>query len=139
MEKVKKLLEHTSLKATPQRLAILKEIAKMGHVDLETMHKNLSKNFPSMSLATIYKNLHTLKDVGVIKELNIDNTKNKYEIAAQEKHHHLVCKMCGEVTDVFLDTNQISQQLRDVENFDVDYCEVYCYGVCSKCKEKSAN
>ncbi len=138
MEKVKSLLEHTSLKATPQRLAILQEIAKMGHADLDTIHKNLSKNFPSMSLATIYKNLHTLKEFGIIKELNIDNSKNKYEIAAQRKHHHLVCKVCGEVTDVFLDINAIGEQLKNIEGFDVDYCEVYCYGTCSKCKEKSA-
>ncbi len=138
MEKVKRLLEHTPLKATPQRLAILNEIASMGHADLETIHNNLSKNFPSMSLATIYKNLHTLKEFGVIKELNIDNTKNKYEIAAQPKHHHLVCKVCGEVTDVFLDISTIGPQLKDVEGFDVDYCEVYCYGTCSNCKNKSA-
>ncbi len=136
MEKIKKLLEGTPLKATPQRLAILKEIAKFGHIDLDSIYKNLSRTFPSMSLATVYKNLHTLKEHGVIKELNINEIKNKYEIAAQKKHHHLVCKVCGEVTDIFLDTTQIAEQTKSLEGFDVDYCEVFCYGVCSKCKEK---
>ncbi len=137
MEKIKELLASTPLKATPQRLAILKEIHKYGHIDLDSIYKNLSKTFPSMSLATVYKNLHTLKENGVIKELNVDSQKNKYEIAAQEKHHHLVCKMCGEITDIFLDTQQISQQLKNVDGFDVEYCEVFCYGVCKSCKEKA--
>ena len=80
--------------------------------------------------------MHTLKEYGIIKELNIDNLKNKYEIAAQKKHHHLVCKVCGDVIDVFLDTTQIAEQTQQLEGFDVDYCEVFCYGVCNKCKEK---
>ncbi len=137
MEKVKSLLENTPLKSTPQRLAILKEIEKMGHADLDTIHKNLSENFPSMSLATIYKNLHTLQEFGIIKKLSISNAKDKYEIAAQPKHHHLVCKVCGEVTDIFLDIDTIGSQLQNLKGFDVDYCEVYCYGTCSKCKEKT--
>jgi Fur family peroxide stress response transcriptional regulator len=137
MEKVKNLLSDTALKATPQRLAILKEISKAGHIDLDTIYKNLSKSFPSMSLATVYKNLHTLKENGIIKELNVDNLKNKYELSNQPKHHHLVCKVCGEITDIFLDTAQISQQTQHIEGFDVDYCEVFCYGTCPKCKEKA--
>ncbi len=138
MEAIKKLLEHTQLKVTPQRLAILKEISKYGHIDLDSIYKNLSKAFPSMSLATVYKNLHILKEEKVIKELNIDNAKNKYEIAAQPKHHHFVCKQCGQVTDIFLDMSQIEEQVRN-NGFDVDHCEVYCYGVCDKCREKKKN
>lgn len=133
MEKIKKLLEHTQLKVTPQRLAILKEISKYGHIDLDSIYKNLSKEFPSMSLATVYKNLHTLKEQKIIRELNIDNAKNKYEIAEQPKHHHFVCQQCGQVIDIFLNIGSIEKQVKD-DGFDVDHCEVYCYGLCNKCK-----
>ncbi len=139
MEKIRKLMEHAPLKATPQRLAILKEIEEAGHIDLDTIYKNISRNFPSMSLATVYKNLHLLKEHGIIKELSIEGKKSKYEIAAQPKHHHLVCKVCGEITDIFIDTDQIDAQIKQLEGFDVEHCEIYCYGICSKCKEKMEN
>ncbi len=139
MEKIRELLEHTPLKATPQRLAILKEIEQAGHIDLDTIYKNISKTFPSMSLATVYKNLHLLKEYGVIKELSIKDRKSKYEIAAQPKHHHLICKVCGEVTDIFIDTSQIDKQIKEMEGFSAEHCEVYCYGICNKCKQKMEN
>ncbi len=139
MEKIRELLENTPLKATPQRLAILKEIHQAGHIDLESIYKNISKTFPSMSLATVYKNLHLLKEYGVIKELSLKDRKNKYEIAAQPKHHHLICKVCGEVVDVFLNTESLDSQIKNLEGFSVEHCEVYCYGICEKCKQKMEN
>ncbi len=137
MEHVKGLLKDTPLKATPQRLAILNEIYTAGHIDLEGIYNNLSSSFPSMSLATVYKNIHTLKKYGVIKELTISGAKSKYEIAYQKPHHHLICKMCGEVIDIEIDTSFLKKQLKDLENFEISNCDIYCYGICSKCRNKS--
>ncbi|AEA34533.1 Fur family transcriptional regulator [Hippea maritima] len=137
MNNIKDLLNNTDLKATPQRLAILEEIHKAGHIDLETIYKNISQRFPSVSLATVYKNIHTLRDRGVIKELSIKGAKPKYEIAAQKPHHHLICKVCGDVIDIEIDTTFLKEQLKKVEDFEVSNCDIYCYGICSKCKGKS--
>ncbi len=138
MEKVKKLLENTALKATPQRLSILKEIIKSGHIDLDSIYKNLSKSFPSMSLATVYKNIHTLKKHHLIKELSIENEKSKYEIAAQKEHSHFVCTQCGSVIDVEVDKKDLLAQVENnANNFDVQSCDVYFYGVCEKCKNSA--
>ncbi len=138
MEYVKELLKDTPLKATPQRLAILKEIYEAGHIDLESIYKNLSNSFPSMSLATVYKNIHTLKKYGVIKELAISGSKSKYEIAKQKPHHHLICKVCGSVIDIEIDTSFLKKQLKDLKDFEVTNCDIYCYGICSRCKNKTS-
>lgn len=139
MEYVKELLKDTPLKATPQRLAILKEIYEAGHIDLESIYKNLSNSFPSMSLATVYKNIHTLKKYGVIKELAISGSKSKYEIAKQKPHHHLICKVCGNVIDIDIDTSFLKKQLKDLKDFEVTNCDIYCYGICSRCKNKTSS
>ena len=138
MEYVKELLKDTPLKATPQRLAILKEIYEAGHIDLESIYKNLSNSFPSMSLATVYKNIHTLKKYGVIKELAISGSKSKYEIAKQKPHHHLICKVCGNVIDIDIDTSFLKRQLKDLKDFEITNCDIYCYGICSRCKNKTS-
>ncbi len=134
---IKEMLYSRNLKATPQRLAILNEIIRAGHIDLDTIYKNISKSFPSMSLATVYKNIHTLKEHGIIKELAISGAKNKYEIAEQKPHHHLICKVCGDVIDIEVDTSFLNQQLKELKDFEVSNCDIYCYGVCSKCRNKS--
>jgi len=139
MENVKDFLKNTPLKATPQRLAILKEIQEAGHIDLDSIYKNLSESFPSMSLATVYKNIHMLKKYGVIRELTISGAKSKYEIAYQKPHHHLICKVCGSVMDVEVDTSFLKQQLKNLKGFDVSNCDIYCYGICEECKHKSHN
>ncbi len=139
MENIKEFLRNTPLKATPQRLAILKEIQEAGHIDLDSIYKNLSESFPSMSLATVYKNIHMLKQYGVIRELTISGAKSKYEIAYQKPHHHLICKVCGKVMDIEVDTNFLKQQLKNLKDFDVSNCDIYCYGVCEDCKHKSRN
>ncbi len=136
MENIKDLLKDTPLKATPQRLAILSEIMKAGHIDLDSIYKNLSGSFPSMSLATVYKNIHTLKKYGVIKELAISGSKSKYEIAMQKPHHHLICKICGNVIDIEVDTSFLKKQLKDLKDFEISQCDIYCYGICSKCMNK---
>lgn len=137
MENVKDFLKETPLKATPQRLAILKEIYEAGHIDLETIYKHLSDTFPSMSLATVYKNIHILKKYGVIKELAITGAKSKYELALQKPHQHLICKVCGSVIDIDVDTSFLKQQLKDLKGFEISNCDIYCYGICSNCKNKS--
>ncbi len=137
MEKIKEMLRATNLKATPQRLAILEEIKRAGHIDLETIYRNISEHFPSMSLATVYKNIHTLKKHGLIKELAISGAKSKYEIAFQKPHHHLICKVCGDVIDIDIDTSFLKKQLKEVKDFEISSCDIYCYGVCSKCRNKT--
>jgi Fur family peroxide stress response transcriptional regulator len=57
MNDIKELLQKSKLKATPQRVAILKSIEKLGHASIEEIYEDIKENFPSISLATIYKNI----------------------------------------------------------------------------------
>ena len=58
MKNLHSILKKTPLKSTPQRLAILNTIQKNGHICVEDMFKELKPQFPSLSLATIYKNIN---------------------------------------------------------------------------------
>ena len=131
MKNLKSLLEESNLKITPQRLAILKELDDKGHASIEEIYETIKEMFPSISLATIYKNINSLKDEGIISEICL-HQKPKYEID-KEPHAHFVCKQCGHVEDVpfseILDKN-IEQKYPNSQK------ELYIYGICDKCKEK---
>jgi len=130
MEKLTTLLQQSSLKSTPQRLAILKTIDKYGHICIEDIYNELKSTFPSMSLATIYKNINTLKDENILSEINIQNAKPKYEIK-KHSHGHFICKNCGSIYDFELQ-NSCNPHLNEISK--IEDSEVYLYGICKKCK-----
>ena len=130
MQNIQNLLEQTSLKKTPQRLTILKTIEKYGHIAIEDIYKEVKKQFPSISLATVYKNINALKEENVLKEIHPQNVKSKFEITKQP-HGHFVCKKCGEIYDFELQ-NMCNPSLDEIE--EIERSEVYLYGICKKCK-----
>ena len=123
-------LEKSPLKTTPQRLAILKEINKKGHANVDEIYKSVKKNFPSISLATIYKNIIALKEANILSEVCTPN-KNKFEIT-KKPHAHFICENCGFIEDIPLDEAIDSKIEAKYPN---SKKELYIYGVCEKCKK----
>jgi len=130
MQNIQNLLDNTPLKKTPQRLSILKTIDKYGHIAIEDIYAEVKKQFPSISLATVYKNINALKDEKILSEIHPQNVKSKFEITKQP-HGHFVCKKCGEVYDFELQ-NSCNPSLDAIEK--IETSEVYLYGICKKCK-----
>jgi len=130
MKNFANLLNKTALKSTPQRLAILKIIDEYGHISIEDIYNEIKPNFPSISLATIYKNIHTLKEENILSEIHLQNTKSKFELKKQP-HGHFICKKCGNVYDFDI-KNSCHPALEDISV--IETSEVYLYGVCKNCK-----
>ena len=130
MKNLKNLLENSSLKITPQRLAILKELQTKGHASIEEIYENIKEIFPTISLATIYKNITTMQKENIISEIALFE-KSKFEIK-KEPHAHFICKKCKLVKDIPLE-----ELIKD----DVDkkypnsQKELYIYGICKECKK----
>jgi Fe2+ or Zn2+ uptake regulation protein len=131
MKNYKSLLEESNLKTTPQRLAILKELDKKGHASIEEIYENIKEMFPSISLATIYKNINALKEENVISEICL-HQKPKFEIS-KEPHAHFICKKCGKVEDISFSEIMNEEVEKRYPN---SQKELYIYGICKDCKEK---
>ena len=131
MKNYKSLLEESNLKTTPQRLAILKELDKKGHASIEEIYENIKEMFPSISLATIYKNINALKEENVISEICL-HQKPKFEIS-KEPHAHFICKKCGKVEDISFSEIMNEEVEKRYPN---SQKELYIYGICKDCKEE---
>ena len=128
------LLKENGLKATFQRMQLLENIEKHGHMSVEAIYTEVSKTHPSLSLATVYKNIILMVENGVLVEVPIDGKKSKYELR-KEDHIHLVCIECGEVEDRphMQETDSLLQQLIEREHFTLKKQQINLYGVCQKC------
>ena len=126
------LLKDYDLKVTPQRVAIVEELYTNGHMNIDEIYKKLIQRFPSVSLATIYKNINSMVERVFLSEVKIPNEKSVYELIKTE-HAHLVCKDCGFIEDIMLDSSDMVEQVSKLTPFKVDSTNIVLSGVCIKC------
>jgi Fur family peroxide stress response transcriptional regulator len=126
------ILREHNLKATPQRLEILENIAKYGHINIDKLFEKVRETFNSISLATIYKNINAMIENTILVEVKLPNTKTVYEIVKQ-KHYHLLCNNCQSIIDVEIDTSSIIDSVSTQYNFKVDKSDVVLSGTCKNC------
>jgi Fe2+ or Zn2+ uptake regulation protein len=92
-------LKRGGLKLTPQRLAIVREIADdTSHPTAQELFDRLQRSFPTMSFATVYNTLDSLAQLGLIGSIRL-GTAVRFDPNIAD-HHHAVCDACGSVIDV---------------------------------------
>ena len=134
------LLKESGLKATFQRMNILESIESHGHMSIDSIYEEVIKTHPSLSLATIYKNIILMVENAVLTEVPIEGQKSKYELAKVD-HIHLVCTQCGEVEDRphNISADALFTSMTNEENFSLSKQQINLYGVCAQCKEAIAS
>lgn len=127
-------LRKEGLKITPQRVAILKYLdGNKAHPSVDEIHREVSRRFPSISLATVYNTLDTLERLGEVQALSIDPTRKRFDPDASA-HHHAMCDCCGAVKDIFADlTSGLTIPADLAREFVVDRASVAFRGLCRKC------
>jgi Fur family transcriptional regulator, peroxide stress response regulator len=128
------LLKEYDLKVTPQRVAIVEELYMNGHMNIDDLYKKLLSKFPSISLATIYKNVNAMIEKVFLSEVKIPNSKSVYELVKSE-HAHLVCSSCGHIEDIEVDTSSILNDISKMSKFKIDSTDVVLSGVCPNCSK----
>lgn len=129
------LLKSHQLKATPQRLAIIQLMHTAGHISIEELYQAIREEFTSISLATLYKNVNTMLDVSLIREVKIAGQKTKYEIE-KESHAHIMCKSCGELKDIPFDPTLLLQKSVDMGHYITEDVSIIISGICPECQKK---
>ncbi len=126
------LLKEYDLKVTPQRVAIVEELYINGHMNIDDLYKKLLSKFPSISLATIYKNVNAMIEKVFLNEVKIPNAKSVYELV-KEEHSHLVCSSCGKIEDIELDTSSLLKEAISSKNYTIKETSVVFTGICPNC------
>lgn len=126
------LLKSHHLKVTPQRVCIVENLYKCGHLNIDELYNILKSNFASVSLATVYKNIHAMGEKELIDEIKIPNAKSVYELKKDE-HSHLVCSKCNDIVDIELDTSSVFDEAQKQSGFILDKTTVVFNGICPKC------
>ena len=138
MEQSLTLLKTHGLKATPQRIAIYNYLRHTtAHPTVETIYASLHPANPTMSLATVYKTVESLRDAGLVQQLNVGEDCFRYD-AFTAPHPHIKCQCCKQVFDLDVDVvKDLAKQAGSHSAFLITGAQVYLYGVCPDCQKAS--
>ena len=93
------LFRKNGYKVTTQRLAIYKfMMTRKDHPTADQIYQGLKMDYPTLSFGTIYKTLHTLKELGLIQELGFESGSIRYDPDISP-HLNVVCTNCGKIYD----------------------------------------
>lgn len=127
-------------KITPQRLAIVKILAKSeGHPSVEMIHDRIRKEFPTMSLATVYRNIVLIKSFGEVLELGFPDGSNRYDGNTPTPHPHVICIKCKKIVDPDLDSlDEMKKEVASDTAFKILSHRLDFFGICSDCMVQNA-
>ena len=135
LEQIIEALRDKGHRLTPQRLAMLRIIAKSaGHPIAEQIYGQITGDFPTTSLATVYKTLSLLKDIGEVLELNFASVGSRYDGNRPYPHPHVICTRCGQILDAEMaGMTEVSQEMARQTGFKITHHQLNFFGLCPQC------
>ena len=126
--------EH-GLAATHQRQVLYEVMQTMpGHPSPDEVYARIKEKIPSISLATVYKNIHLFVESGVLKEVSLHHGSLRVEMN-DKAHHHMVCSKCKAITDIGeKELGLVSKKDKLPGGFLVERYAVDVIGICAKCQ-----
>jgi Fur family transcriptional regulator, peroxide stress response regulator len=133
-------LKERGHRMTPQRMAVLKILTgSTEHLTAEQIHKRVVKKFPMTSLATVYKTVNLLKEMGEVIELHFGSDSNRYDAAKPYSHPHLICTSCQEILDPDIESiRDLPQQIAEQYGYKIVGHRLDFFGTCPACQAKES-
>ena len=129
-------LRERQCRLTPQRVALLRLLASSeGHPSAAHLYDQLRAQFPTTSLATVYKTLSLLDDMGEVLELGFSHDVVRYDANKPYPHPHLICLRCRKIVDWELNrAPTLAHEVAGRSGFRVVGHRVDSYGLCPDCQ-----
>ena len=140
---LKEDLKKKGYKLTPQRRSIVDTIIdnEGQHLTAEEIYDKVKKSCPEIGLATVYRTILLLEELGVISRLELNDGCSRYEILHSNethRHHHLICNICHKVLEVQDDLlEDLEVDIQNRYRFKILDHSVKFYGICDECQKKN--
>ena len=120
---------------TKQRQLILEAVrATNSHPTADELFQMIRRKLPTISLATVYRNLNFLSEIGEIRKLAMPGMPDRFDLR-MDPHDHMVCDTCGQVVDFVL-PHDLGQEIASACGAQVDGYTLVAHGTCAHCRVK---
>jgi len=136
LEQIIDKLRAREFRLTPQRLAVLKILAESrNHPTAEQIYNQVRLDFPAISLATIYKTVTLLKEIGELLELNTRDGSSHFDGNKPWRHSHVICTQCKNILDFEdLPLGGLSNEAAARTGYRIIDLQLDFFGLCPRCQ-----
>ena len=133
-------LHQKGLRMTSQRklvMSVLKQSATP--LSAQSIHQRVLDQNKEIGLASVYRTLTLLTDLGLIRRVHDHEDCQGYVLASPGHHHHLVCRLCGRAVE-FSGADDLSKFISFIEEntgFTIEEHLLQFYGVCPECQKRN--
>tara|TARA_Y100001968_G_C19306532_1_gene691919 strand:+ start:184 stop:675 length:492 start_codon:yes stop_codon:yes gene_type:complete len=134
-------LHNGGRRLTKQRRKILELFETIGsgmHLSAEDVHHKLLDANKRVSLATVYRTLRLLVDMGFLHELELSEGGHRFELSSDETpdHHHMVCVRCGRTEEFENDyVLEVGKQAAENIGFELIESTLNVRALCPECQK----
>jgi len=130
-------LKAAGYRITPQRLAIIGIVSESDqHLSVEQIYRQVQKDFPTTSLATVYNTLERLKEMDEVLVLPSSGG-SRYDGRNPEPHPHLICTACGRIEDLEIDLRTTAELVAAERGYANVRHRLEFSGVCPQCQKRT--
>ena len=125
---------------TPQRRLVWDALrAGDDHLTVEQIHGRVTRVAPDLNVASVYRTLKVLLELGLVKEVRLGEARGHWELKHPDDAFHLVCRECAAVThhDGSL-VGQVREHLGEGHGFTAEAVDLVVHGVCADCRRSVA-
>ena len=117
-----------------QRERILQIIERSDrHLSAEEIYEEARRDYPKISLGTVYRNLSVLAELGRIQRLQFAGDIDRFDRKTDE-HYHFLCDRCGEIYDLPIPVDpELNERVNQVSQHRADRHQIEFIGVCAAC------
>ncbi|MDO4522728.1 MAG: transcriptional repressor [Eubacteriales bacterium] len=128
-----------NLKYSRQRESIKQFLAsRKDHPTADTIYVNIRREYPHISLGTVYRNLALLTDIGEIIKITAGDGVDRYDYDTSQ-HHHFICRECHCVKDLAMENiDYIKDAAQQSFHGLIERYSANFYGICDECLEKES-
>jgi Fur family peroxide stress response transcriptional regulator len=131
-------LKEKNFRLTPQRLAVLKILSDdETHPSVAQVFNRVKAEFPTTSLATVYKTIILLKELSEVLELGFSDGSNRYDGSKPFPHPHMICTRCKKIVDPELTSlSDLNLEMNRKTGFQILHHRLDFFGLCPDCQSE---
>jgi len=122
---------------TIQKTVIMDTLKKMNcHASAGMVYEEVSKSYPTISRATVYRVLNDAAEEGDLFRLRLTEADDRFDITLKP-HYHITCRRCGFVRDIETDPSMVlPAYIIDNGGFQIETYHLELLGICPACQQQ---
>jgi len=105
------------------------------HATAEQVYAHVVEKHPSISKATVYRNLNQMSDAGELLNIGSFYGSTHYDHNCHQ-HYHFICDGCRQIFDINARLSDVYADITGMDGFEIKGHNLSFNGLCRDCKSQ---